>query len=110
MIMTPIIDCLKQKLFQWVKNNSSLKEMKKVLSSEPVLAMPDFEKQFQVQTDDLIKGIGAMLSQEGKPIAFFSEKLSSAKHKWNIYQHELYIIVRALNNKSIIFCIRILYY
>ena len=39
--------------------------------------------------------IGAVLSQEGKPIAYFSEKLNNAK-KYSAYDHEFYVIVQAL--------------
>ena len=40
--------------------------------------------------------IGAVVSQEGKPIAYFSEKLNVAKKKYNIYDQEFYAIVQAL--------------
>lgn len=67
-----------------------------MLSSAPVLAMPDFGKPFQVQTDSSITGISAALSQEGRLIAFFNEKLSPTRQKWIVYEQELYAIVRAL--------------
>ncbi|PNX80633.1 retrotransposon protein, partial [Trifolium pratense] len=38
----------------------------------------------------------AVLSQEKKPIAFFSEKLSEAQQKWSTYDQEFYAVVRAL--------------
>ena len=40
--------------------------------------------------------IRAVLSQEGKPIAYFSEKLNDAKKKYYVYDQELYAIVQAL--------------
>ncbi|KAL5550235.1 hypothetical protein UlMin_000411 [Ulmus minor] len=40
-------------------------------------------------------GIGVVLSQEGRPLEFFSEKLSEARQKWTTYEQELYAIVRA---------------
>ena len=40
--------------------------------------------------------IGAVLTQEGKPIAYFSEKLNDAKKKHYVYDQEFYAIVQAL--------------
>lgn len=41
-------------------------------------------------------GVGAILMQEGRPIEFFSEKLSDARQKWSTYEQELYAIIHAL--------------
>jgi hypothetical protein len=40
--------------------------------------------------------IGVVLSQEGRPITFFSEKLNDAKKKYYVYNNEFYAIVQAL--------------
>jgi hypothetical protein len=45
------------------------------MSSTPVLALPDFELAFVIETDACEKGVGAVLSQNGHPIIFL-ENLS----------------------------------
>jgi hypothetical protein len=40
--------------------------------------------------------IGAVLSQDDRPIAYFSEKLNEAKVKYSTYDKEFYAIIQAL--------------
>ncbi|XP_028556926.1 uncharacterized protein LOC110109044 [Dendrobium catenatum] len=96
-ITAPITDCLKSKSFHWgLEQQISFEELKQALSSATVLALPNFDKLFTVETDASSIGVGAVLTQEGRPIAFFSEKLCPARQKWTAYEQEFYAIIRAL--------------
>ncbi|GJX45491.1 reverse mRNAase [Tanacetum coccineum] len=51
-----------------------------------------------VECDACRVGIGVVLSQEGRPVSYFSEKLSDARKKWSTYDQEFYAVFRALKH------------
>ncbi len=61
-----------------------------------MLAYPDFTKPFEIYTDASTKQLGAVITQENRPIAFFSWKLSGAQTKYTVIKLELLAIVETL--------------
>jgi len=61
-----------------------------------VLAYPFFSKPFEIYTNASTLQLGAVITQENRPIAFFSRKLSGAQSKYTITELELLAIVETL--------------
>jgi hypothetical protein len=66
------------------------------LSQETFLAFPDFEKDFHVYTDASKKQLGAVIMQEGKPLAFYGRKFNSAQTRYTMGEQELMILLETL--------------
>ncbi|GKD49208.1 ty3-gypsy retrotransposon protein [Tanacetum coccineum] len=96
-IAHPLTNLLRKDHFKWsLEAQSAFDTPKKALISAPVLRLPDFSKPFIVETDASSYGIGAILSQDGHPIAFFSKKLSKRMQQTSAYVRELYAITEAV--------------
>jgi RNase H-like domain found in reverse transcriptase len=69
---------------------------KKIIAREVMLACPDFNVPFKIHTDASHYQLGAVISQKGKPIAFYSRKLNSAQTRYTTTERELLSIVDIL--------------
>jgi hypothetical protein len=100
-IIAPITECLKGGMFKWTEEaQKSIEILKQKVTGSPILTLPDFSKVFEIDCDASNLGIGGVLSQEGKPIAFFSEKLNESRKKYSTYDKEFYALIRTLEHWS----------
>ena len=56
--------------------------MNQVIAKETIMAFPDFNKPFEIHTDASQVQLGACISQDGKPVAFYSRKLNPAQTRY----------------------------
>jgi hypothetical protein len=85
----PMIELLeKDKQFEWTPAcEASFQELKKRLTTAPVLVMPDMEKPFSIYCDASGQGLGCVLMQDGRVVAYASWQLR--KHEGNYPTHDL---------------------
>ncbi|PKI38558.1 hypothetical protein CRG98_040991 [Punica granatum] len=95
-IMAPLTDCMKGGKFEWTNGaEMAFQKFKKRLTTATILVLLNFQQPFELHSDASKVGIGAVLSQNNRPIAFFSEKLTRAKVRYNTYDVEFYAVVQA---------------
>ena len=64
-------------------------DMKRVIGAGTILAYPDFNEEFVIHTDASHTQLGAVISQKGKPIAFYSRKLKPEQTRYTTTEREL---------------------
>jgi hypothetical protein len=99
--MTELLE--KDKQFKWMPAcESSFQELKKRLTTAPVLVMPNMEKSFSIYCDVSGQGLGCVLMQDDRVVAYASQQLR--KHEVNYPTHDLELaaVVHALKNRGTI--------
>jgi hypothetical protein len=88
---------VKKKPWHWDSiHQTAFDNVKKTIAKEVVLAYPDFTKPFDIYTDASTNQLGAVITQDNRPLAFFSRKLSGAHSKYTVTELELLAIVETL--------------
>lgn len=93
-IAKPLTQLLKKNApFVWTSGcTTTFEALKQALITAPVLALPDFNKQFTIETDASDYGVGAVLQQDGHPLAFSSKPLGPRNKGLSTYEKELLAI------------------
>ena len=85
------------KKFVWTdEHEKAFLQMKKIVSREVMLAYPNFNKKFVIYTDASNKQLGAVITQDNRPIAFYSKKLNKHQINYTVTDLELLSIVMTL--------------
>jgi len=90
--------------YRWTEEaQKAFDNLKKRVTSSPILVQPDLAKQFEMEVDASGFAIGAVLLQrqdDGKrhPVGYYSATLNAAERNYDIYNLELLAIVKSLRN------------
>ena len=76
---------------------TAFENLKVPMTTTPVLALPDYTQEFVVETDASHGGIGVVLMQQGRPIAFFSKVLATKHRGKSIYEKEYMALFNAVD-------------
>ena len=83
--------------FEWSeRQEKAFHAIKAKVAEEALLTYPDFNKPFELHTDASDYQLGGVVSQDGKPIAFYSRKLNPAQKNYTTTEKELLAITETL--------------
>lgn len=89
---------LKKDQFRWrTEAQAAFDNLKEVMTRAPVLALPDYTKTFTFEVAACKQGMGAVLSQEGKPITYLSKAFNKRNLGLSTYEKEFIVILMAVN-------------
>jgi ribonuclease HI len=97
-IAKPMMKLLKKnKAFEWTAEcQARFEELRKHLTSAPVLVLPDLTKKFDIYCDASRQGLGCVLMQEGQVVCYASRQLSKHEENYPTHDLELAAVVHAL--------------
>jgi hypothetical protein len=97
-ISQPLTKLLKKGVFFVWSNEQKVAfdTLKQALISASVLALPNFSRPFIIETDACDDGMGAVLMQDGHPLAFFSKALGPKSRGLSTYEKEYMVILLAV--------------
>ena len=94
----------KSRLRDWTPiQHTAFENLKVAFVSKPVLLMPDYLKPFEMECNaSLFATRGVLLQKDTNgdwhPIAYHSKSLSATEHNYQVYDRELYVIIRCLHD------------
>lgn len=98
-VAKPLTELTKKDNFLWGKEaTEAFENLKDIMTTSPVLVLPNFALPFEVECDAAGRGIGAVLMQNRQPIAFFSKALSAGNLAKSVYEKELMALVLSIQH------------
>jgi hypothetical protein len=88
---------LRHNSFTWTDSaREAFQVLKRAVSQTPALALPNFTQPFLIECDANGIGIGAVLMQSNRPIAFLSKALKGKALDMSVYEMELFALITSI--------------
>jgi len=98
-IAAPLTNLLKKSVvtYEWEGAcDEAFETLNGILVKAPMLKLPDFDKDFEIHSDAFDFAIGAILVQEGRPVAFKNKKLSEMERRWPTHEKQMWAVIHYL--------------
>jgi hypothetical protein len=97
-IVAPLTSLLKNNYFTWtLVVYHAFQAFKEAMCTTPVPTLPNFTKNFVLECNASRRGIGGVLMQDGRPLAFTSKKLSKRHLGKSLHEKEMFYILHAVD-------------
>jgi hypothetical protein len=80
--------------------SKAFNDVKSIIARDVALAYPDYSKEFEIYTDASSQQMDTVITQQNRPIAFFSRKLSTTQQKYSVTEIELLAIAETLKSSK----------
>jgi RNase H-like domain found in reverse transcriptase/Reverse transcriptase (RNA-dependent DNA polymerase) len=96
-ILSPLTELTGKKAFVWEdKHQQAFEQMKALIATDVLLAYPNHNKPFDIETDASDYQLGAIIKQDNRPVAYYTRKLNSAQKNYTTIKKERLSIVETL--------------
>jgi len=97
-VLAPLTGLVSNKVkWKWTEvEQHAFEEAKQMVIREALLSYPDFSREFHVYADASDYQLGGVITQDGKPIAYYTRKLNKAQSKYPTGEKELLSIIETL--------------